>query len=677
MLRTPFILLSGLIALPMISAAVVLWLALTQPFLGLHLVPQEGAAVVAGRLDDGPSAGLRFGDRLVALIPGGGAPLAISAEDVIEEPDGLPTVAAMQEMFAHSGALDAALRAGPVELVVARDGAELALPVRPGDMRPMSDLPGVFWVQLLVGLSAVWIGGWVLAVRRREPAAAWLALSAVGLMASSHAAALYSTRELALPETVFALASAVNTGGALAFGIGMICLFLVYPVRYLPRWAVWLPVAVFGTWAVLAVLRLTVTSVMTIHLPVLIEMICILVAATAQVVVTRGNPHARAALRWFGLSVTLGAGGFVGLIAMPQAFGMEPQISQGHAFGLFLIVYAGLAVGVARYRLFDLEFYAFRMLFYAGGVALLLLLDAALVYAVTMDRFPAFSLALLVVAFLYLPARDELARALGGRRATTTEELLDLVSGVALAQGAAAQRDKLHELLTVLFQPMEITRAPQQVDAPVLREGGAAMDLPGIDAVESTRMKWSHRGRRLFSARDAQRVAAVLQMAAQVIERRRAYEAGAEEERRRINRDMHDNIGVQLLGALHSRDPGRKDALIRQTLTDLREIVSTPAGEVVNMADLLGDLRAEISEHLSAADVALDWAQDAGLPDGPVAPHVANSLRAILREAASNVLHHSGAGRAQVALTMRPGAGGAPRLMVRVSDDGRGLAAAQ
>jgi len=58
MLRTPFILLSGLIALPMISAAVVLWLALTQPFLGLHLAPQEGAAVVAGRLDDEQIAAL-------------------------------------------------------------------------------------------------------------------------------------------------------------------------------------------------------------------------------------------------------------------------------------------------------------------------------------------------------------------------------------------------------------------------------------------------------------------------------------------------------------------------------------------------------------------------------------------------------------------------------------------
>ena len=679
--RSPFAPLVGLILLSLASAAVVLTLALTQPWMGISFAQGAGdVPTVAGRVTGGPATGLQPGDRLVALTgPGDGARIALGPLDTVEEPDNLPDVAAMRSLFDHLGQVDRALRdaadGGALAVEVQRDGATLSLDITPEPNRPLGDLPGVFWVQLAVGLCGVWLGGWVLAIRGREPAAGYLAFAGVGLMASSHAAALYSTRELALPDTVFALASAINTGGALAFGIGMICLFLVYPVRYLPRWAPLIPIAVFGTWAVLSVLRLTVTTTMTIHLPVLVEMIGILFAAAGQVFATRGNPHARAALRWFGLSVAIGAGSFVGLIAMPQAMGLSPQISQGHAFALFLIIYAGLALGVARFRLFDLEFYAFRILFYAGGVAVLLLLDAALVYLVAMERIPAFSISLLLVAFLYLPARDLLARALGGRRTLSTEELFDLVSGVVLAPRGDRQRQRLHDLLERLFQPLEIADAPGPVSEPMLSGGGAVLDVPGIDTIAATRMHWANRGRRLFSPRDVQRVNAVLQMAAQFIERRRAYEAGAEEERRRINRDMHDNIGVQLLGALHSHDSGRKDALIRQTLTDLREIVSAPAGEAPRLTDLLGDLRAEISEHLAAADVRLDWTE-AAMPDEPVAPHVANSVRAVLREGTSNILRHALATSARVDISVVPAARGQQRLVVSMTDDGVGPAAA-
>lgn len=665
-LISPFALLS---AMALLSTVLVLTLALRQPWIGATFVPDGAGLSVAAVEAAGPAQGLAPGDRLVGIAAGGGASVAPAAEDLIEEPDGLPTTDAMRALFARSGALDALLRSGPVTLTVERAGVPVAIALTPEARRPASDLPVVFWVQIVTGVAAVLLGGWVLSIRRKEPAAGYLALSAFGLMISAHAAALYSTRELALPETVFAWASSVNSLGALVFGIGMVCLFLVYPARYLPRRVPAAVIAVFGTWAALSFFRIPQSTGLVIHIPTLTLMLCILLAAIGQIVATRGRPSERAALRWFGLSVVIGAGSFVSLIALPQALGFQPQLSQGYAFALFLIIYVGLVLGVARYRLFDLEFWAFRALFYAGGVALLLLFDALLVYAVAIDRIPAFSIALLLVAFVYLPARDVLARKLTGRRLLSTAELFDLVSGVALAPVGEVQRRKFAALLDELFHPLRIDEAPEPVAEPVLRQGGEAMDVPGIEGTADLRMHWAHRGRRLFSPRDVQRVAAVLAMAAQFVERRRAYEAGAEQERLRINRDMHDNIGAQLLGALHSQDGGRKDALIRQTLTDLREIVSNPGGDPVALKALLGDLRAEIAEHLDSAGIALDW-EETALPDRPVTPLVVNSVRAILREGVSNILHHSGARHAAVRIAMAPGA---ERLVLTITDDGRGL----
>ncbi|MWD27650.1 histidine kinase, partial [Aquicoccus sp. SCR17] len=672
-LITPFVVL-GLVSLA--AAALVTWIALAQPWLGLRLVPAldgTAGALVLEVAPDGPAGALRPGDHLRALAPPGDraeGEVALEPSDLLEEPDALPDIAAMEALYARQNRLHALLSGEAVVLRVVRDGAERQVQVTPVPRRPVGDLPVVYWVQLFVGFCGATLGGWVLAIRGRQPEARYLALAGVGLMVSSYAAALYSSRELALPGPVFDWASAFNSLGAIVFGIGMICLFVVYPVRRLPRWVPGAVMALFGLWALLSFLRLTVTTALMIHIPVVLEMSVILLAVLWQVRATRGNPHARAALRWFGLSVTLGAGGFVTLVALPQAFGLEPQISQGYAFALFLIIYAGLAVGVARFRLFELEFWAFRALFYGGGVALLLLLDAALISVATMEELPAFSLALFIVAFLYLPLRDRLAQWLTGRRWLSTEELFDMITGVAMAPDGEAQREMLHRLLSEMFHPLEIMPAPTPVDRPVLREAGAVMDVPGLDTLSSTRMLWAHRGRRLFSVRDLQRVADILQMAAQFIERRRAYEEGAEQERRRINRDMHDNIGVQLLGALHSAEAERKDALIRQTLTDLREIISNPGGEPVSLTRVLGDLRAELSEHLASADIALDW-REPELEDSHVAPQVANGLRAILREAVNNVLRHAGAARVAIRVRVEE-AGGDARLHVTVTDDGRG-----
>ncbi|MCA0922058.1 hypothetical protein [Pseudooceanicola nanhaiensis] len=692
MLKSPVQTLTAMFALAGAIVATIVILALRQPYLGVDLAvppetteplaaaPEDPGVILAAVAPGGPAdrAGLLPGDRLMSIAPisgAEGAALSLRPRDLLEEPDGLPTTRDMALFFDEQGARHSVLAGGEMRVDVLRAGQMQEVLVQPATHRPLGDLPWVFWTQLFVGFAAITLGGWALAIRGAEPGVLWLALAGVALSFSASAAALYSTRELALGGTLFARASATNTLGSVGFGIAMICLFLVFPRRYLPRWAIVMVAGGFGLWMVLAVARLLETTAMTIHIPVLVEMICILLAAAGQVWTTRGDPHARAALRWFGLSVTLGAGGFVGMVALPQALGFAPRISQGHAFAFFLVIYLGLALGVARYRLFELERWAYDILFYAGGVALLLVLDAALIWAVALDQLPAFSLSLMVVAFLYLPMREALGRRLSRTPRLGTEELFDRIGAVILSPSGEGQTERMRLLLTDLFQPLHIAEAKGRVEEARLLEGGAALEVPGVDQAPALVLHWARRGKRLFSHRDVERVRQILQMMTQAVERLRAYDAGAEEERRRINRDMHDNIGVQLLGALHSAEPARKDALIRQTLTDLRDIVSSPAGEAALLEDLLGDMRGELSDHLASAGIALTW-EASPVAEHEVAPHVANSIRAILREAAGNVLRHSGA----QAVTVRIGASfcdqeGAARLdrvILEVTDDGQG-----
>ncbi|SMX27543.1 Sensor histidine kinase DesK [Pelagimonas phthalicica] len=138
-------------------------------------------------------------------------------------------------------------------------------------------------------------------------------------------------------------------------------------------------------------------------------------------------------------------------------------------------------------------------------------------------------------------------------------------------------------------------------------------------------------------------------MLAHAIASRDAQEVGASAERTRIARDMHDNLGAQLLSALHSDRLDRKDTLIRQTISDLRDIINNNAQGGKTLGDLLADMQLEARERLALADIGLDWIEEGDANrDLPLAPNLIHSLRSILRETVSNTIRHSGAQKASI-----------------------------
>ncbi|MBK9267351.1 MAG: hypothetical protein IPM67_01495 [Sphingomonadales bacterium] len=301
------------------------------------------------------------------------------------------------------------------------------------------------------------IGGWVWALRRDDPAAGLFALASFGIMVFTFPAALYSTRELAIDGSLFYALSATNHGGALLFGAAMIALLLRYPKPLVAiRW-LWAPFLVFGLWWLADTAQLFDGPPTGSHLPTLLEMIGIVLAAAAQYWRSCGDPAARAVVRWFGLSVAVGAGAFVFTVIAPSLIGLTPSLPQGFAFAFFLLIHAGMAIGVARYRLFDLDRWAFRILFYMTGAALLIAVDAALISWIALERAPAFGLALIMVGFLYLPLRDTIARKL--LRRGEAKASFDDMLGVALAPDEPERLDRWRALLEGVFQPLRITPA--------------------------------------------------------------------------------------------------------------------------------------------------------------------------------------------------------------------------
>ncbi|WP_374577893.1 ATP-binding protein [Phenylobacterium sp.] len=646
--------------------ALLLVLATAQPWLGLRF-SADGAMLGVQAVPDGPAAqAVKEPTPLQAVRLANGEVLKLEPGDLVEEPDTLASYAHMRRFFARQTALASALREGPVELVLGAPGAEgRAVQVTAQPRRPLSDLPSAFWVQLAVGAVSFLMGAWVLRARPDTLAPRLFALASFGILGFTFPAALYSTREIALDGRLFAALSAANHFGALLFGATMIALLLVYPRRLvLGRWFA-APLVIFGLWWAADTLRLPSGPAWGANLPTLIEMIAILVCAGVQYWRAGADPAARTILRWFGLAIAVGAGGFVFPVVTPHMLGEQAVVSQGYGFLSFLIIHLGIAIGVARYRLFELDRWAFRILFYLVGAALLLALDALLISAVSLARIPAFGLSLALIAVLYLPLRDHAARWVLGRREIDRARLAKDAIAIALSPGPQAFEANWRNLLDEVFEPLEIV--PAELSAPVgVTHEGRALAVPALGGAPALRLEHPRRGRRLFNSGDGRLADEICAMLANAIDGRRAYERGVAEERRRIARDMHDNIGVQLMGALHSQEPLRKDRLVREALADLRNIIND-AGADLALPDLLADLRLEFAELLAARGIAFDWRVLEPEHVQLAAPGV-QTLRAILREAVSNAFRHGEPSRIAVQIVAN-----AAGLLVEVSDDGRGF----
>jgi len=675
LLATPFRRFLAALAVGAGVTAAAVGLALAGPVLGVRLgVAGERVVVVggdaAGPAGDsaGDSAGeVAVGSAVRALAGVDGARVELAPVDLIEESDFLPSYSEIESFFERQERLARLLREPAVRIELEEpSGATRDVTLAPRARR-LDDLPGPFWMQLGIGAAAFLVSAWVWALRRGEAAARWLALVGTSILVFAQAAAVYSTRELALPAALHRALSALNHTGALTFGAAMIALFLVYPRRLVrARWLAAL-FAVVALWLVSDIARLVPDPATGNQLPTLLEMLGILAAIGVQAFATRRDPRGRAALRWLGLSVALGAGGFVALVSAPILIGDLPPISQGAAFLLFLLIHVGVALGVARYRLFELDEWAFRLLFYVGALLALLGLDALLVFALQLAPGPSLGLAVLALGLLWMPLRDWLWRRFVARRRVGEDELFRSVVEVAFAASAAERESRWRALLARLFDPLELAAAETDVSEPALRDDGLALALPARAGAPALVVRNPWGGRGLFGPTQLALARQLCALAQWIEESRNAYDRGAAEERRRISADLHDDVGARLLSGLHRESLEATRDSVREALADVRTIASGLVGERRVLEAVAAALRHESGQRLDGAGLEFRWFS-AGIDTRQLAYATYRHLIACHRELLSNAIRHSGARNVSVRLEAESEA-----LTLEVRDDGRGI----
>ena len=629
------------------------WLAVSlathTPWLGLRLTADGSTLRVAEA--SGPAAQVPIGARLlgVASVSAPGM-MSLAAQDIVEEPDMVRTYEELDLYLKRQGQIAQVLDAHEVRLQLQHQAqtadAAFEITVQPG-RRPISDLPLPFWFVVAVAWLAVLVSWGIWAMRPRDWATRMFALTGMLLPLAALPTVIYGSRELALGAELFGLLKVFNHQGSALWGAAFVGIFMAYPTPIGSTRLLWLPQLVFGIWSLADLMRWLPDLDVGIRGLLMTELMAALALGIWQWRRSTSAPVARAALRWFLLSMLLGSSLFIVTVILSVTLGGLPPLPQAYAFGFFLLIYLGIALGLGRYRLFDLDVWAYRLLVWMGAAGLVMAIDVGLVALLEWSEGLALGSALWAASLLYLPLRGWLWRRMVQRPSRKLEELWPDLVRMAFLEDLTQREQWWAATLNRLFRPADqrvVPEPPGLANATGLRDDGLGLWVPACAGLNGRELRLAHLGQRLFTPDDVRFMSALCELMARAHASQRAHAEGAAAERRRITQDIHDDVGARLLMLIHRAPTEELAELARSAMNDLRSAIAALEARPISLHDAVADWRSEASHRCEAAQVQLTWRSE--LPPDQLKtfdwrPRQRLLLERALRECLTNSLKHA------------------------------------
>ncbi len=369
---------------------------------------------------------------------------------------------------------------------------------------------------------------------------------------------------------------------------------------------------------------------------------------------------------WLGLSVTLGS-------TMSHPWAQAQIAAAGSTIG-YLLLPTLLAANLlsSRSRQFVREF---GLLIGVGALAVAL--NLVIFDALGVDRWLAGALSLSIALSVYLGTRRRLLERLLGISVITTERMFERLYRVAREVESHPQHTAklLAELLTELFDPLDVKVTQEPASRTRVTEDGSTMQVPVPAVAFDTNgsegaivLRFAQRGHRLFSSEDIRLADRIVEQLERAVAYDRAVERGRGEERLRIAQDLHDDIGARLLTLIYKAESPEMEEYARHTLQDLKTLTRGLAASSHRLSHAAGEWKADLAHRLSAANMDLVWSCE--FDDDVVLGMVQwSALTRVLRELVSNAIAHSMARRVEVSVKLEQEC-----MQLSVSDDGLGRA---
>ncbi|MEA2646380.1 MAG: hypothetical protein QOE92_1463 [Chloroflexota bacterium] len=361
-------------------------------------------------------------------------------------------------------------------------------------------------------------------------------------------------------------------------------------------------------------------------------MLALIIAAVASLVVRyrRAGPDLRHQLKWFVAAMAV-----AGVGVIPQFAGSNDALSGLTLTIGFTVVPVSIAVAVLRYRLYDIDVVISRALVYGSLAAFITTVYVGIVVGVGAlvgsGAHPNLVLSIIataIVAVAFQPVREQLNRVANrlvyGKRATPYEVLSRFSERVAETYAAGEALPRMARILAegtgaeraaVWLRAGSVLRQaagwPEQDGARPAEVGVTGQLLPNLDGTQAVAVR--HQGELLGAFTVTKRPGEVLtpieskllddlahqaglvlknvgltaELLARVDELRHSRQrlvAAQDEERRRLERNLHDGaqqnlvalkVKLGLAEALTAKDPSRAKELVAQLKGDADEALET------------------------------------------------------------------------------------------------------
>ena len=445
------------------------------------------------------------------------------------------------------------------------------------EKRPMSSLSYHYWLPNITAFIALWVGIGIWNYQRQRLETCILALSGLSFSIGIMLTIIYSSRNLSLEPQAFTLLLSMQYLTLGGFGFILLTLLFAYPSRLLNSFGLFFigMILPFCFW-LNQQLQLFELPLHSFYFNSIFALFIAIPASIYQWRKAKYNPINKAGLRWFFISVFTAPIIAISFYLLPPVFGQQPMLPLWVTLMLFLVLFLGFALGVARYRLFDIERWWFKIWMWFIAGLMMIAIDLMLIYFIHLDKKNALTFALIITAWLYFPARQWLWQRIFTMPTTELEYYLPpLIHTLSRCSTLTEQQQAWKKVLHLIFQPLSISQQQGKLGKIRLLNHGMSLLIPHITLNNHASNKHASiylvltnrsEGTRLFTTTDIQLSVAIHQLALEIIAAQQAREKGARVERHRIARDLHDDVGANLLTLIYRAETDKQADLACDTV---------------------------------------------------------------------------------------------------------------
>jgi len=618
----------------------VLSVRLQQPWVGVSLQIRGEQLVVTAVDGNSPLIGaLEPGDVLAYLeFQGERIPLE---KPLLVLPLTLRTYADIDALLALQGRLEQAFRSNEPLVLITEDGRRSVFTPEP--RTHIDGLPGVFWWLLLANVVGLMLGVIVWTYKPNTQEANSLLVASISYFVAESVFRITISKEFYLPPSLTTTLAGIEAAGFNLFMTSLFSILCYYPRRVAPRWLLPVTAIVLLLHSVNYPMRWWEVPIHSFMLPIVPFVLYATWLFYKQWQGAIGNPLNRATLLMLQLSVLLPVWLIMLLHAIPVMLGGSAIIGDVATRTLLVAIFAGWAVGILRFRLFDIEYWWLKSLLWIAGGSLVVVLDLVLVAVFQTSTTYALGGAVLLAGFLYFPLRQWLLETLLPMERQPLLAALPAFSQVmAQATSLAEFEQRWRETLLQRLHPLHWEVYPEAISDTALSDNGMHLLIPTLAADQAYQFSGKQRASRLFNSVDVKNVNALLTIARMASSASETRQQAILQERQRIMRDLHDSLGAKLLTLTHKLTAPDDKEVAKQALMTLRDTIRLSLKNApLKLEDHLADWRAEIADRSDAAGIRLVWQQSGLFEQYRLTSKQVLEITQLLREVVSNALKHA------------------------------------